>query len=560
MAARRSFDRREFIRQVLLAGASVPFGIQEYCRGGRLVNVAFATARTRHPLPHVYSRPVLDPNRLTPFVDPLPIMPRARPSGSGRAPDGSMVPLYKMRMGEFYRQVHRDLPPTRCWGFNGSTPGPTFEVRGGSPVLVDWTNGLPEKHFLPIDYSIHGARKNTPEVRTVIHLHGAKAPPDSDGYPEAWYTPGNSALYFYPNRQRAAMLWYHDHTLGIVRLNNLAGLSGVYIIRDAIERRLNLPRGKYEVPLVIQDRTFDTDGQLNYPTSGRPERIWIPEFFGNSVLVNGTAYPYLTVEPRKYRFRVLNASNARFYALTLSSGQFHQIGSDQGLLPAPVTVDKLLIAPAERVDIIVDFERYAGKRIVLKNDAPAPYPNGGMVIPAQLMQFRVGARLTGKDTSTIPAKLATVERINPALAVRTRTLKLTELDDAYGRTLINLLNYEYWSRGVTEKPIIDTVEIWKLVNSTGDTHPIHIHLVSFQVIGRRPLDPVKLDRGHIVYTGPLEPPPAGEAGWKDTVRADPGYETTIIAKFEGYTGRYVWHCHILEHEDNEMMRPYKVVA
>jgi spore coat protein A, manganese oxidase len=561
MAVRRWLDRREFIRQALLAGVSVPFGIREYCRSGQIVEIAFEAPRTRHLIPHVYSRPVLDPNRLAPFVDPLLLMPRARPSGSRRDPEGLIAPLYQMRMSEFYHQVHRDLPPTRVWGFNGSVPGPTFEVRSGSPVLVDWINALPAKHFLPIDHTIHGARKDTHEVRTVIHLHGAKAPAESDGYPEAWYTPGNSALYFYPNRQRAAMLWYHDHALGIVRLNNLAGLSGVYIIRDAIERRLRLPRGKYEIPLVIQDRTFDTDGQLNYPTSGRPNRIWIPDFFGNTVLVNGIAYPYLTVEPRKYRFRILNASNARFYALTLSSGQqLYQIGSDQGLLAAPVTVGKLLIAPAERADIIVDFAPYAGKQIVLNNDAAAPYPGGGMVVPSQLMQFRVGTRVMGKDTSLIPSKLATVERIDPALAVKTRNLKLVELADSYGRTLINLLNYLHWSQAITEKPVIDTVEIWNLINNTMDTHPIHIHLISFQIIGRRPFDPVKLDRGLMVYTGPLEPPAPNESGWKDTVRADPGYETSIIAKFEGYTGRYVWHCHILEHEDNEMMRPLEVVA
>ena len=210
--------------------------------------------------------------------------------------------------------------------------------------------------------------------------------------------------------------------------------------------------------------------------------------------------------------------------------------------------------------MIVDFAPYAGKQIILNNNAPAPYPLGGMVVPPRLMQFRIARRVTSKDASTIPSKLGTVERINPTLAIRTRTLKLTELVDSYGRTLVNLLNYSYWSQDVTEKPVLDTVEIWNLINNTGDTHPIHVHLVSFQILGRRPFDPVKLDRGRMVYTGPLEPPPPDQAGWKDTVRADPGYETSIIARFEGYTGRYVWHCHILQHEDNEMMRPFEVLA
>jgi len=245
----------------------------------------------------------------------------------------------------------------------------------------------------------------------------------------------------------------------------------------------------------------------------------------------------------------------------LSSGQqFFQIGSDQGLLSAPAPVSKILIAPSERADVIVDFAPQAGQKIILNNDASAPYPAGGMVVPPQLMQFRVARRRKGKDHSEIPPKLAEVVSIDPSLAVKTRKLTLVEMSDSYGRTTADLLNYTYWNDRVTESPVIDTVEIWNLVNNTGDTHPIHIHLVSFQVIGRRPFDPNKLDRGQLVYTGPIEPPPPNEAGWKDTVRADPGYTTSIIAKFEGYTGRYVWHCHILEHEDNEMMRPYEVIA
>jgi len=562
MQGRRLISRRYFLRQGLLTAAILPQGFGEYCIRGSAVYLAMATtSRRQHSLPHVYSRPVLDPDSLAHFVDPLPIMPTARPVGSRRAPDGAMAAYYQIRMTEFYHQVHRDLPPTRMWGFGGSAPGPTFEARCGSPILVDWINALPDKHFLPVDRTIHGADKGVPEVRTVVHLHGAKAPPESDGYPDDWYTPGKSAVNFYPNEQRAAALWYHDHAVGIVRLNNIAGLSGVYFLRDRNERRLNLPRGKFEIPLVIQDRTFDSDGQINYPTSGRPDRIWIPDFFGNAVLVNGKVYPYLEVEPRKYRFRLLNASNARFYGLTLSSGQqFYQIGSDQGFLPAPVPIGKLLIAPSERADVIVDFSGHADTEIVLLNDAAAPYPAGGMVVPPQLMQFRVAKRMRGKDRSIIPPKLAKIERTDPALAVKTRSLKIVELSDAWGRTTIDLLNYTPWNAPATEKPVLDTVEIWKLLNNTGDAHPIHIHLISFQILGRRPFDPIKFDRGSLVYTGPIEPPPPVEAGWKDTVRADPGYETSIIAKFEGYTGRYVWHCHILEHEDNEMMRPYEVVA
>jgi spore coat protein A len=278
-------------------------------------------------------------------------------------------------------------------------------------------------------------------------------------------------------------------------------------------------------------------------------------------MVNGRAFPYLAVEPRRYRFRILNASNARFYGLSLSSGEpFYQIGTDQGLLPAPAAVSNLLIAPSERADVVVDFTGFAGKQIVMNNDAPVPYPAGGMIVPNQVMQFRVAASTTGKDTSILPATLAPFAKIDPALTVNTRTLRLIELDDPLGYPLVVLLNYQYWNQAVAEMPVIDTVEIWNLINGTGDAHPIHIHLIKFQIIDRRPFDQAKLEAGRLVYTGPPVPPPPWEAGWKDTVRADPGFVNTIIAKFEGYTGRYVWHCHILEHEDNEMMRPYEVVA
>ena len=553
---------REFLRQGMLAGVSLSYGVQQYCRRGSLVTAAFlSNPRMRHLVPQVYSRPLFDSNQLPRFVDPLPIMPAAVPSGTQVDPNGNLAPIYRMRMTEFYHQVHSAMWPTRVWGFNGSVPGPTFQVQSGSAILVDWINALPTTHLLAVDSTIHGAEKTNPAVRTVVHLHGAKVQPDSDGYPEAWFTPGKSALYFYPNEQQATTLWYHDHALGIVRLNNFAGLAGVYIIHDSIEQGLGLPSGSYEIPLVIQDRSFDAAGQLNYPTSGRPGNPWIPEFFGNTIMVNGRAFPYMAVEPRRYRFRILNASNARFYGLTLSTGEpFYQIGTDQGPLPAPVAVSHLLIAPSERVDVVIDFTAFAGKQIVVNNDAAAPYPAGGMILPNQVMQFRVATSTTSKDTSVIPATLAPFAKTDPSLAVQTRTLRLVELNDSIGYPLVDLLNYQYWNEAVSETPVINTVEIWNLINGTGDAHPIHIHLVKFQIIDRRPFDQAKLEAGTLVYTGPPVPPPPGEAGWKDTVRADPGFVNTIIAKFEGYTGRYVWHCHILEHEDNEMMRPYEVVA
>ncbi len=496
-------------------------------------------------------RPLLNPNTLAQFVDPLPIADVARSTEFRPSPlePDVKLPYYRLAMRQIESKVHRDVKPTRLWGFGSSSPGPTLETRSGQGVLVEWANELPTAHFLPIDHSIHGAEADKPDVRAVIHLHGAKAPAESDGYPESWYVPGKSAVYHYPNNQDATMLWYHDHTLGINRLNVVAGLFGVFLVRDPVEDSLNLPSGKYEIPLVIYDRMFDEQGQLYYPVSGDPKAPWVPEFFGDAILVNGKLFPYLEVEPRRYRFRVLNGANGRFFHLSLSNGQtFHQIGSDQGLLPAPVSLDHVLLAPSERADLILDFTDHAGEPIVIKNDA------------FTVMQFRV-SRGKSKDTSSLPSTLRPVPRIPESEATNTRMLSLSEIDDRAQRPITMLLNAAHWKMPVTESPTLNSVEIWNLVNLTDDSHPIHLHLVRFQILDRRRFEPFFYkNEGVLKYTGAPVPPDANEAGWKDTVRADPGMVTRIIVRFEGFIGRYVWHCHILEHEDNEMMRPYDVAA
>ncbi|HUD99224.1 MAG TPA: multicopper oxidase [Bryobacteraceae bacterium] len=498
------------------------------------------------------SGPVLDPGKLAPFVDPLPIPPVARQAGTRPSPTDAAVkiPFYRLPMRQITSQVHRDLKPTRCWGIGSSSPGPTLETQKGDGMLVEWANELPGAHFLPIDHRLHGAEADKPGGRAIIHLHGGKVPPESDGYPEDWYAPGKAATYYYPNNQDAALLWYHDHTMGINRLNIFAGLLGLYIIRDPLEDSLNLPRGKYEVPLVLYDRTFDPDGQLNYPVSPTPGEPWIPEFFGNAVLVNGKLLPYLEVEARKYRFRVLNAANGRFFHLSLGSGQeLHQIGTDQGLLPAPLPLKQLSLAPGERADAIVDFSGQAGARIVLNNDVMRP-----------VMQLRV-VPAASPDHSALPKALRPVRRIVEAEAVQTRTLTLGEIDDLRGDTVTMLLNNTPWHAPISEKPVLNSIEIWNLVNMTDDAHPIHLHLVRFQILDRRRFDAFAYQNQNVLrYTGDVTPPEPGEAGWKDTARADPAMITRIVIPFEGYTGRYVWHCHILEHEDNEMMRPYEVIA
>ncbi len=529
-----SLTRRKFLQQSGFAAA------------------ALALPQGVHQAPPKVVRPVLDPAILTAFVDALPLPGVLRSTELRPSPGNPRlkIPYYRLAMRQFQSKVHRDMKPTRLWGFGSSSPGPTLETESGKGMLVEWANELPREHFLPVDHSIHGAEADKPAVRSVIHLHGAKAPPESDGYPENWYVPGKSATYYYPNQQDAALLWYHDHTLGVNRLNVLAGLFGLFVVRDPLEEALNLPQGKYEVPLVLCDRMFDLDGQLYYPVAQNSTNPWVSEFRGNAILANGKLLPYLDVEPRKYRFRVLNAANGRFFRLALVNGQnLQQIGTDQGLLQAPVTLKQLTLAPGERADLVLDFNDHAGEQIVLKNDFAQP-----------VLQFRV-SRAKVSDPSSLPAVLRTVPKIAESEAVKTRDLRLGEINDLHGDSVTVLLNDAHWNMPVTENPVLNSVEIWNLMNVTDDVHPIHLHLVRFQILDRRRFDAFAYqNRGVLRYWGAAIPPEPNEAGWKDTVRADPGMVTRIIMRFEGFTGRYVWHCHILEHEDNEMMRPYDVIA
>ncbi len=451
-------------------------------------------------------------------------------------------------MREMQVKLHRDLPPTVVWSYGDSFPGPVFDTRSGEGLLVEWVNELPTKHFLPIDHTLHGAEADKPEVRAVVHLHGAKTPPESDGYPEAWFVPGKSATCFYPNRQDATLLFYHDHAMGINRLNIYAGLQGLFLIRDDHEDSLNLPKGKYEVPLLICDRMLRTDGSLEYPTSGDPRSPWVPEVFGDAMLVNGKLAPYLEVEPRKYRFRILNGANGRFFRFSFADLlEYHQIGSDQGLLAAPLAIKRLVLAPGERGDLVFDFSNHAGQEVLLKSDS------------FNLLQFRVSATPVS-DTSALPPVLRPLPRTPESQAIRTRRLTLDENMDMVQQSMGMLLNNTHWHMPVTEKPVVNTTEIWELVNLTEDTHPIHLHLVKFQILDRRKFDVFDYrSKGTLRYLAPAMPPSPSEAGWKDTVRADSGLITRIIVRFEGYIGRYVWHCHLLEHEDNEMMRPFEVV-
>ncbi|MBS1852384.1 MAG: multicopper oxidase domain-containing protein [Acidobacteria bacterium] len=525
------------------------------------------------------------PKTLASYVQPLSVPPVLRPT----AGQTLTIP-----MGEFKQKVHRDLPPTRFWGYNGAWPGPTLDVKRDTPFAVNWVNELPRKHFLPIDPTIHGCEEGTPEVRTSVHVHGAHVLPESDGYPDSWITPdGKTGPMFFPgparytNGQPATTLWYHDHAMGITRLNIHAGLAGFFLIRDEIEIALNLPCGKFEIPLMIQDHSFLADGSLYYPPAQNGTHpMWMQEFFGENICVNGRVAPYLEVEPRKYRFRIVNGSNARFYKLTMvpssaagkAQGQpvdappFHQIGSDCGLLPAPLTSHFLLIAPGERFDVIIDFSGHKGANFTVINDAPSPYPRGGEGLASDVMLFRVNQPLSGKDSSDLPNALVPWIPLNPAEAARERILSITEMDrPSDGYTMMGMLGGKHWTDPITEDPKAGSMEIWSFANATGDVHPIHTHMVRFQVINRQTFDAqVYQQSGKIVYTGrPIAPEFNERPAWKDTVKTYPGYITRVIQRFDlpagtpiapGQEFLYVWHCHVLEHEDNEMMRPYKIVG
>ncbi|HSC77425.1 MAG TPA: multicopper oxidase domain-containing protein, partial [Candidatus Acidoferrales bacterium] len=403
-----------------------------------------------------------------------------------------------------------------------------------------------------------------------------------------WFTPGfaltgfgwTKETYVYDNDQRAATLWYHDHALGITRLNVYAGLAGFYLLRDAEELGLvadgRLPTGPYEIGLAIQDRMFFADGSLFLPANSEveegPDPSVEPEFFGDFILVNGKAWPYLDVEPRQYRFRLLNGSDSRFYNLYLSSGEpIFQIGTDQGLLYAPVALNRLTLGPGERADVVIDFSdpRLAGQTIILKNNARAPFPKGDTSdsrTVGQIMAFRVvkpldaGYPLTPLPSQLLSSPIAPLVQTGP-----TRSLLLFEGEDEFGRLQPALGTTDdgmlMWGDPITEHINLNDVEVWDVYNTTEDAHPIHVHLVQFQILSRQKFrgaqDLMDGSLTNIRLLGQLKPPEANEVGWKDTAQMFPGEVTRIIAKFDR-SGKYVWHCHILSHEDHEMMRPYDV--
>jgi spore coat protein A len=495
---------------------------------------------------------------LTPFVDPLPIPALATPTSGTAGGTAS----YTMTMREVSQQLHSQLPPTRVWGYTSGAaaaghPGPTILASSGNPVTVTWVNDLRDaqgnlrtEHYLPVDPCMRGPDTEGATARTTVHLHGGHVPPEADGYPEITTLPGEQLTDIYPNNQDACTLWYHDHAMGITRLNVIMGLAGFYLLTDPTEAALGLPSGTFEIGLAIQDRSFNPDGSFQYPAA------WMEHFFGDKILVNGKVWPYLNVKKGKYRFRMLNGSTSRVYTLALSNGApFWVIGDEGGLLPKPLHRTSLTITPGERMDVVIDFQPYSnGTEIILQNSAPAPYPGSpGVGVIPNVMKFVVVAG-GGAHTALLPATLRTVTPIPESEAAQTRTLELYKVADACTgqRWSINGLRWD----DITEHPVLGTTEIWRWVNRSGFVHPMHMHLVQFQVLDRQPF--VLVD-GNVQTTGPAVPPDSSEAGWKDTTPVRPFEIVRVICRFEDFVGKYAYHCHILEHEEHEMMRQFQVV-
>ncbi|MFI7314872.1 multicopper oxidase family protein [Streptomyces hygroscopicus] len=587
-------DRRRFIQ----AGSVVGSGM--LLPG--LDVVTAAQAAPRQTLPPVtdplYLNPIADPQAIPRFVNALP-----RPSRIDVTAGGTRTlrasPVVQDVLGGGLGLT------TPVWGFgqNGSRrgsgmsvsyPGPTFVAFKDRPVHVHWVNELPFRHLLPVDTTIHWAFQHTDYtiarngVPSVVHLHGGHTDPQSDGHPDAWYTVTGThgprfagTRFSYGNTQEAATLWYHDHALGITRLNVYAGLVGFYFLRDRHELSLiedhKLPSGPYEIELAIQDRMFYPDGRLAYPDIPADSPDWPggpsvqPEFFGQVILVNGKAWPHLDVEPRQYRLRLLNGSNSRFYRLSVDGSwpfPVTQIATEDGFLYRPLPLDApLVISPGERVELVVDFRGLRGSQFTVTNDAPTPFPDGTPVAPPadQVLQLRVSRPLDQKvPEPRLPGTLRKAPFTVDKPPARTRQLLLFEGTDSFGRPRPLLGTVEKgglaWSDPITEDPALNTAEIWEVFNTTPDTHPIHLHLVRFQVLDRAPFTADQDPRtGALtnIQVGEAQPPGPGEQGPKDTVQMPPGQVTRIKALFDK-RGLYVWHCHILEHEDNEMMRNYQV--
>ncbi|MBT8422409.1 MAG: multicopper oxidase family protein, partial [Gammaproteobacteria bacterium] len=522
--------------------------LEETCTDNVAADVCIATGGTPQGAGSQCSDIAVDCG-LEPFVDALPIPGVLAPVGT--RPDGT--PQYQITVQAAQQQLHNELPLTDLWTYNGAYPSFTIEARVGEPIEVIYVNDLPPGgHLLAVDECSHGPNYYSDSPRIVTHLHGGHVPARFDGQPEYHIMPGETDVYEYANDQLPATLWYHDHALGITRLNVYGGMAGYYLLRDDFEDSLGLPAGEFEIPAVIQDREFNADGSLLYPTAVQDT------FFGDKILVNGKVWPALEVKKGKYRFRFVNGSQARQYLLRLEnlsdpeqSIPFTLIGTDLGLISAPIVVDNIDITPAERFDVVIDFSAFAtGAQIVLRNDdTTSPrIPN--------VMRFNV-IEAVG-HTDAIPATLRPVTPIPEGEADVTRWFRLERIAEpcAGNEWVIQTLDGpggvptgdEHWD-DLSEFVRLGATEIWEFENPGPIMHPMHIHLVAFQVLDRT-----------LLSGGTLLPLGAHESNtWKDTVAVPAGTRVRVIARYDDYLGRFPYHCHILDHEDHEMMRQFVMV-
>lgn len=502
-------SRRDLLRLGLLSAGAAALP------AGRLVQVALGDG-----LPPGNGPTGPDSPPVTPFAATLPIPAPLAPTLVDAVADH-----YDIFMQEADIQVLPG-PKTRMLAYNGSVPGPTIVARRDRPVSVTYHNQL--------------------AVSTSVHNHGAYVSGDSDGHPADAILPGTTKTCFYPNAIETPVddvtshtQWYHDHVEHATALNVYRGLAGFYLFQDPNEVSLGLPSGPADIPIVIQDKLFNADNSLDYPF---PDHGSGNGVLGDVILANGAPQPRLSVERRRYRFRFLNGCDARNLELALSSkAQLTVIASEAGLLQAPVSVSSLLMVPAERYEVIVDFARYAvGTSVVLKN------LQGGDRT-TDVMRFDVVRDAV--DTSTVPAHLRTIRRIPEADATVRRRFVFERTN---GQWVINGMTFD--PTRIDATPRVGDTEIWTLENSSGGwLHPIHLHLLNFQVLDRNG-----------------KPPTAQESGWKETVRLGPNEIVRVIMKWPpipanggivgAFRDTYVFHCHNLEHEDHDMMLQFKVVG
>ena len=563
------------------------------------------------------------------WVDPLPVPPVAVKTFKPLI--SRWADYYEINMTASQHQFNASLGPATVWTYGqpGKTPvllGPTIVAETGRSVVIKWINNLPTALadfplLSSIDPTIAGAPGfgfgEVPPGAAIPHLHGGHTAARFDGTPEQWWTADGTkgSDYFtdtftYLNDQPASLVWYHDHTLGATRFKPYLGLAAAYLIFDNIDngntikvgslnQKVPAGYGKYHLPLVIQDKQFNADGTLFYPTEGisATHPIWVPEFFGDTPVINGKAYPYLDAQPRRYRLRLLNGSQAAFYNLSFQLGgsdlPFWVIGSEGGLLPAPAQMSTLLIAPGERFDVIMDFTGIPlGSEVMMTNDANTPYPDGDDTLVTDLMKININTPVPANDPddTVLPAnlKLPKIPRLKAPRNLAPRDVVLKENTDEEDNPIEVLLNGYHFMDPATDFIKADTTETWQWINLTIDAHPMHPHLVASQVVNRQKFDVVTYTADWNAYLtsgrtslkpdvanyllGPTIPPNPEEMGNKDTMKAPPGYVTRTIAKFtlpttsqldyDGKTksfGNWVYHCHILEHEENDMMRPFVVV-